>query len=168
MSRYRKQYEGVPLPIKKRPSGHWITTGLFSQTCGDYDTSVFSLEDPTEINHRVQPSLKDLYMECNDLTEYKFAMIVFGSWEYFEKVKASKVGVWFKKWNQELRMKMKSKAVEALVLASMEEGSKGIQAAKYIANHEWDKTSVRKTKEINEFEDDAKRIGLKLVNKAKA
>lgn len=81
------------------------------------------------------PSLRRLYMEMEDLTEYQFATTYFESWDHWRMLIDSK---WFLKhllkWRTELELKIKAKALAYLV----GEAKKGSFAAnKFIATKGW-------------------------------
>lgn len=123
------------------------------------------------------PDLHAIYMQCEDPTEYDFAMEAWGSWEHHEHMIAS--CKWFMdyltKWRSELQVQMKSQAIKALMKVATTDGNRGITAAKYISDFGWEKKAGRPTKaqtEKNKKEKaavaeetaaDAKRLGLRAV-----
>jgi len=121
-------------------------------------------------------SLRRLYMETNDPTEYKFAQAFVGSWRHFEYMCSLK---WFKEIIEELRMELeislKSQAITSMILVSNTEGAKGITASKWLADKGWEKKRGRPSREeiqrerkihasvSADVEEDAKRMGLHAV-----
>ncbi len=121
--------------------------------------------------------LHSMYMECQDPTEYKFAILAWGSWEHHEHM--TTLG-WFteylEKWRAELQVQMKSQAIKALMEVATQDGNRGITAAKYIASFGWEtkagrpsKAEALKLKRVqaavdHETKADAKRLGLHAVH----
>lgn len=96
--------------------------------------------------------LHDVYMQESDPTEYKFALRAFGTWEHFKKLEAL---AWFKyyllQWRDELEVKLRSEGIRNLTKAA-KEGTRGISAAKYLAEKGWEKKRGRPSKEEVERE----------------
>ena len=121
--------------------------------------------------------LHSMYMEYQDPTECSFAIGAWGSWEHHEHM--TTLG-WFteylEKWRAELQVQMKSAAIKALMEVAVEDGNRGITAAKYIASFGWEKKAGRPSKaEVlkskkahlaieNETKADAHRLGLHTVH----
>lgn len=68
-----------------------------------------------EYDYEGKLSLKRLYMEAADITEYKFAMSVFGSYECWENLIECN---WFRphamQWRKELTLKLKAEAIKEI------------------------------------------------------
>jgi hypothetical protein len=134
-------------------------------TLKDYD---YEDQDGTPL-----PSLKKIYMAFEDPTEYEFAIATFESWPHWEHLCSV---TWFneivQKWRDEMEVAMRSKAVKAIMKTAIDEGNKGTNAAKYIAERGWEKRAGRPTKAQvkkeakvqagirEEVEEDAKRLDL--------
>lgn len=90
--------------------------------------------------------LHDVYLQESDPTEYTFALRAFGSWAHFKKLESLD---WFmqhlKMWRDELEIKMRSDGIKELIKAS-KDGSRGVSAAKYIAEKGWEKKRGRPSK----------------------
>lgn len=120
----------------KDSMGRWFTKGLFWETCSPENKkwASYTLKDQ---EHEGLPSLKSLYLECADVTEYEFAKQYLGGWQHWKALKQSK---WFvqhhEEWQEELEVKMRSDAIRNIALRSKDD--KGYQAAKYIADKGWD------------------------------
>tara|TARA_Y100001973_G_C5198246_1_gene335798 strand:+ start:723 stop:1247 length:525 start_codon:yes stop_codon:yes gene_type:complete len=124
------------------------------------------------------PCLKDIYMDSNDPTEYTFAIQAFNSWDQWQKIKNNKaLQPYLEGWNEELEVKLRSKAMSSIVKEAVS-GKSSFNAAKFLATGEWkrqhtrgrpSKIEIEKEKKIQaklaeEFDSDAERIGLQLVN----
>ena len=104
--------QGLVLPIKT--DSYPLPTGaLFYEN--NYDVTPFTVftinENDKEVKGHKFYSLRKLYMEMEDPTEYEFAQAVFGSWDWWNLVKKSyKFKHEFEKWPVELELKLKAKA----------------------------------------------------------
>ena len=130
-------------------------------------------------------SMKEMYLEIADPTEYEFATQVLGSWEHWQKLCQCS---WFAPhrtlWQAELEDKLRSEGV-AIMREIAQSGNKGAAAAaKWLAEKGFNKevgmrspskrgrpskeevAAERKAavKELDETEEDAKRIGLVVNN----
>lgn len=116
--------------------GRWFTKGLFWETCSpeNKDWASYTLKDA---EHKGLPSLKQLYLACEDPTEYEFATQYLGGWAHWKALKQSK---WFapqyEEWVEELEVRLRSDAIRKI--AEHSRGEKGYQAAKYLADKGWD------------------------------
>ena len=125
------------------------------------------------------PSLRALYMEIADPSEYAFAMEAFGSWKHWLKIKASKaIEPWIEDWPIELEVKLRSQGIKS-VIEEAQKGKSRFQAAKALAEGFWNKKSSKRgrpskeevirerkiaAKLDEEFNADAERIGLQVIN----
>lgn len=157
----------------RAPDGRYLTQALFKETI---QTSVkktytppFTLK-PEDSGKCI--SMKRLYLEIADPTEYAFAMEVLGSWEHWLKLTNCE---WFQPyltaWREELELKLRSKGIKAMMDLAV---SGKDNAAKWLAEGGWNGKSKRgrpskaevtaerkkKAKMIEEVEDYASRIGL--------
>lgn len=76
-------------PIFKNGSGAWLLKALFFETSTDPDKSrvlyTFKPEDHI-VDGKTLPSLRRLYLEMEDDTEYYFAQEYFGGWPHWKKL----------------------------------------------------------------------------------
>lgn len=128
------------------------------------------------------PSLKKLYMEIADPTEYEFAMEAFGSWQQWLKIKSSKaIQKWIQFWPDELEIKLRSQGIKA-VAQEAKEGKNPFTAAKFLAKAEWKPSSSKRGRPSKEEVDrelkiaaqvdaeigeDAQRVGLRVLQGSK-
>ena len=123
------------------------------------------------------PSLRLLYLEVADPTEYLFAQRAFGSWKHWLKVKKNKLIYQFiQEWELELEVKLRSHGLRQIIEES-ESGKAKFNAAKYLSKGEWKNLSGRgrpskeeverelkvQTRLADSLDDDAERLGLTLV-----
>jgi hypothetical protein len=82
------------------------------------------------------PSLKKLYLQSNDLTEYDFALAYLDSWEHWERLCACS---WFEdylvSWRKELALKFKAAAIKRLQAEAVGDGRHSFSANKWIIDH---------------------------------
>jgi len=125
----------------KGGAGAYITQSLFYETRDAQFTPLMTLTEEDKIfEGKVLPSLRKIYMEESDPTEYNVAMRVFGSWRLWTKLCGNKkVMQYIQSYRDELEVKLRSEAVKALMETATQDGAKGTSAAKYIAEKGWDK-----------------------------
>jgi hypothetical protein len=124
----------------KGSNGKFLTESLFWETSRDRNTYKphFTLKP---LAHKGYPSLKLLYLQYQDPTEYTFAIGVFGSWQHWELLTSLD---WFKphieEWRKELTVLLQSSAARAAldVLSDADApAATKMQAARYIADQGW-------------------------------
>ena len=135
----------------RNPSGARYLKGLFYETLGsDKSTVVYTLKDH---DHKGYVSLYRLYMEANDLTEYRFAMSHLDGWEHWEMLTECE---WFKpvvaRWRKELELRMRAEALASIIETSKASSNpNAYHANKYLLEGAWklpgDKKAGRPTKE---------------------
>jgi len=98
-------------------------------TLGDYDRIVDGV---------TYPSLRGIYLDCEDPTEYKFAIKAFGSWKFWDRIKANKelCRLAFDSWREELDVLLVSKGVSS-VISEVGNGKGSFVAAKYLTERGW-------------------------------
>lgn len=150
-------------------SGRSRTQSLFLEL-GYGDEAIYTLkEDHWEYNGKIYPSIKKLYLEAEDPTEYEFANTWFMNWTHWQRVCENKaIKPYIEQWREELEIRLRSKAVRSL----MYEASKGsYQAAKWLADRGWDNRGAGRPSKLdkekrakvndviqNEFQDDVIRL----------
>lgn len=123
------------------------------------------------------------FVEERDITGYKWAMKYLHSWEHWERLQKCK---WFvvevQRWQEELRVLLRQEALAKIQEIAASGSPQAYQAAKFLANQEWDKPTRnrgRPSKEelkgelrdaaraLSREEEDAERIGLTVINGGK-
>ena len=97
---------------------------------------LYTLKDQ---NHDGYQSLYQLYMGYNDPTEVKFAQECFEGWEHWQMVVKA---TWFKpfieRWREELELRIRSKALQAILEEANDRYSKfKYEANKYLLSGQW-------------------------------
>lgn len=86
-----------------------------------------------ELEGKTYPSLKLLYLEVGDLTEYKFVQQHLYNWAHWEKLLNNAVlRRHIEEWRKELELKLRSDALTSLVKVASKPESTSTAAAKYI------------------------------------
>jgi len=158
----------------KDSAGKYITQNLFLEFSYDTEKAVYTFADEDkEYKGKVYPSLRRLYLETADPTEYEFATKYLWGWEHWQRILGNKVLLKeVERWREELEVKLRSRGVKAVL--SLTEGS--FNAAKWAADGGWnikrgrpskaEKERERKMREkaLEEVKEDASRI-IHLVRK---
>jgi len=109
-------------------NGVYLTRRLFREWYGREAPYCLSRKDKPGT-----PSLYRLYMECNDATEYEFAIKHLAGWEHWQILCNCN---WFqshlKKWRHELEVKLRSEAMKAIVLEGKSGGKNAFSANKFL------------------------------------
>ena len=126
----------------KDTNGNPMTQSLFLELgYGDY--AVYTLKDQDyEYKGKLYPSLKRLYLEEEDPTEYIFAERHLLGYQHWKRICANKVlSRYIEPWREELEIKLRAMAVRALRDMSQSENG-NFQASKFLADRGWDKNAV--------------------------
>lgn len=119
--------------------GRPLTQGLFLELNYDTDYAVFTFNDNDKIYKGIKyPSLKKLFLACEDPTEYEFATKHLLGWSHWQRMNENKVlKEHFDKWREEFEIKIRSEAIRSIVDMTAEGAN--FQAAKWLADKGWDK-----------------------------
>lgn len=145
----------------KDRQGRPLTQSLFLELGYKTEYAVYTLKDEDyEYEGKTYPSLKRLYLECADPTEYEFAIKHLLGWKHWTRIAENKV---IKKhvdeWREELEVKLRSEGVRnAIKLAK--DGT--FQAAKWVADRGWDKRAAGRPSEEEKMKEN--RVQEKLSN----
>jgi len=132
-------------------AGKPLTQSIFLEV-GYTAQAVYTLkEDDHYYEGKLYPSLKKLYIEMADVTEYEFANTYLLGWKHWKRICENKLlRAHIDEWREELELKMRSKGVKEAIKAA-ELG--GFQAAKWLADRGWsNKGAGRPSKEEIERE----------------
>lgn len=117
-------------------AGRPLTQSLFLEI-GYSDFAVYTLkEDDYEYNGKVFPSLKKLYLEEEDPTEYDFANKHLLGWRHWKRLCENKaIRKHIDEWRDELEIKIRCKGVKNIMF-SAQQGN--YQAAKWLSDRGWE------------------------------
>lgn len=124
-------------------NGNPLTQSLFLELAYNTDYAAYTLKNEDyDYKGIVYPSIKRLYLDFEDPTEYEVATRCFIDWDHWKRVCANKTILpYIESWREELEMKLRSRAVRDLInLTASESGS--FQAAKFLADRGWDKRAA--------------------------
>ena len=123
--------------------GRPLTQGLFLEVNYDEKYAVYTLKDYDHTyNGVIYPSIKKLYLQEEDPTEYLFATKYFLGWNHWMRICDNKVlNRYIVQWRDELEIKLRAMGVRALRDMSQTENG-NFQAAKFLADRGWDKNKV--------------------------
>jgi len=116
--------------------GRPLTQALFLET-GDYsDFALYTLKDVDhEYKGKIYPSIKKLYLEIEDPTEYRFVDKCFLNWKHWVRICENvKIAAHINEWRMELEIKLRSDAVKQAITHA-KNGT--FQAAKWLADKGW-------------------------------
>lgn len=143
MSEYEKSWRPDREKFKDDKGGY-ITQSLFLEV--GYDTTramyTFSDEDK-EYQGVTYKSLRKLYIEMADPTEYHFATTYLWGWEHWQRIVNNKLlAVEVEKWREELEVKLRAVGVRNIIRQSGD----SMVAAKWVADGQWSTTRQKKSK----------------------
>lgn len=124
----------------KDTMGSPLTQSLFLEIGYNTDYAIYTLK-AEDHNHNgiLYPSIRRIYLELEDPTEYEVASRCFINWDHWKRICENKlIRPHIDSWREELEVKLRSRAVKDLMnLCASENGS--FQAAKFLADRGWDK-----------------------------
>jgi hypothetical protein len=115
--------------------GKLLTQSLFLEL-GYNASAIYTLKDSDYVyGGKTFPSIKRLYLESEDPTEYEFATQHLCGWKHWQRLCANKViRAHIDEWREELEIKLRSRAIRQAIKQA-EEGT--FQAAKWVADRGW-------------------------------
>lgn len=135
----------------KDKMGRYITQGLFIDFKYDETYAQYTLEDEDKTyKGHLYPSLKRLYLEEEDPTEYNFATKYLYGWDHWLVIKNNKtLYAEIERWQEELEVKLRAKGIKSLFELN---DAKNFNAAKWVADGSWHTKRGRPSKEEKEKE----------------
>ena len=137
------------LDSRQRP----LTQSLFLEI-GYTEEAIYTLKEVDhEYNGKIYTSLKRLYLEMEDPTEYEFAVSYLLGWRHWERMCANVlIRKHIDEWREELDLKLRSRAIKQAMQAAASVGG-NFQASKWLADKGWqEKTTGRPKKDEVEKE----------------
>lgn len=122
----------------KDKQGKWLTQSLFLEM-GYKAQAIFTLEDKDrEYKGKTYKSLKRLYLELEDPTEYEVSTLHLGGWNHWKRLRGNKLlAKHLDEWKDELSIKLTAKGVKLAIQIATDGGT--FQAAKWLADTGWEK-----------------------------
>lgn len=137
----------------KSAHNHYKLKTLFFEYNGPGEDTLYTLsnEDYTCLsNGKTYPSVRRLYLELQDPTEYRVATELFGGYDHWQLlVNAKWFGHELDKWRKELELKMRSEALGHLIQSASLNSKDSFAARKFIIEGGWkpDKKGEKKVKQ---------------------
>lgn len=125
--------------------GRQMTQSLILEFQWNEDLAVYTITDEDkEFRGKFFPSLRKLYFEISDPTEYEFALTCFLSWDQWKRISENKAFAdTIEKWREELEVKLRSDGVRAII----KQAPGSFNAAKWTADGHWNVKRGRPSKE---------------------
>ena len=122
----------------KDEKGRYIVQGLFLEDRYNTDLAYYTLDgEDKDYKGTIFPSLKRLYLEEGDPTEYLFAKKYLYDWNHWQRMcRNSIVGKHIEQWREELKLYLRADGISAIIDAALNE--KHYQAAKWLADEGWE------------------------------
>lgn len=124
----------------KDEKGRYIVQGLFLEDRYNVDLSVYTLDgEDKNYKGKIYPSLKKLYIELGDPTEYIFARTYLFDWGHWQRMKRNAILVkHIEQWRNELELSLVAEGISTMLDLAVND--KSYQAAKFLADRGWDKS----------------------------
>ena len=120
-----------------------LTQGLFLETSyGNTENVIYTLKSRDHVyKGRKLFSIKRLYLEMEDPTEYQFSYEYFLDWDHWNRIKRNKtIASHLEGLEEELEVRLRAKGVSELIKHANSGNS--FQAAKWLADRGWDKRAA--------------------------
>lgn len=119
--------------------GRFITQGLFYEYRVEGINPLYSIKEFDFIlEGKTYPSLKKLYLELEDTTEYEFANTYFYNWEHWQRIQKNKLfAPLVANCREELEMKIRARALKTLIRVASAVDASSTTAAKYVLEKGW-------------------------------
>lgn len=155
--------------------GRFLTQSLFIELEFKKNTALYSLgEEDRTIKGITYPSLKRLYLELEDPTEYEFAITYFYSWPHWLRICQNiKLATFIDEWRAELEIKLRSRGIKKMIATAGSSTKDAVTASKWLSDRGWtkrkagapSKDEIARERKIaagisSEVEEDRKRLKL--------
>lgn len=132
--------------FKNAVGAHLLKPIFFELDDAEHSQSIYTLKEyDHEYNGRSYPSLRKLYVEAEDPTEYLFATEYLDGWVHWKKLSTA---VFFqpylKEWREELEVRLRAKALARMKVRAAGNEKDSLQADKILLSAGW-KTPEEKT-----------------------
>lgn len=160
---------GIEMSILVGSNGKRKTQALFLENNYQKEATDPAPYTLKEKDHKGKISLKRIYMEMEDPTEYMFAIAAFGSWTHWQVLKNTP---FFKPYAEQWKEELEAKIMAENILNIRKDAETNATSAKWLAEKGWipKATKGRPTKSqveserkaaakrLDELEEDAARI----------
>lgn len=102
----------------------------------DKSAVVYTLKDEDHLGY---PSLRRLYLEAGDPTEFKFAETALDGWDHWVSLsECSFFRPYLSKWRSELELKIKSAALARIMAEAKTSSKNSFMANRYLVERAWE------------------------------
>ena len=138
------------------PTGDFLTQGLFLEPTYDTRHAMYTFKDYDHtFKGKTYPSIKRLYLEMEDITEYDFANRYFYSWKHWKRILGNKILLRnIEEWREELEIKIRGQAVRNIIESTADNSQGSFQAAKWLADKGWDKRGAGRPSKAEKLKED--------------
>lgn len=130
---------GRPNKFKSEIGSHILKPIFFEHDNSDHLYSVFTLKDQDHTwKGQTYPSLRRLYVEMEDPTEYEFAVTYLDSWTHWKKItQASFFQEHLKEWREELEVRLRARALNRMKVRASSDSKDSFAADKILLAGGW-------------------------------
>jgi hypothetical protein len=128
----------------KDTMGRPLTQSLFLEPNYNVDYAYYTVDDEDKTyKGRVYPSLKRLYLEMEDPTEYEFATTYLLGWKHWNRLcENAIIRRHIDEWRIELELKLRAQGIRMM----LDQAEDNQQAAKWLAEGAWAKRGAGRPK----------------------
>lgn len=129
--------------LRTDSSRNLLTQALFLELKYDSERALYSIGEHDRLYEgKWYPSIRRLYLDTADPTEYEFAKRYFYSWDHWDRVSKNKlIAPYVEQWRDELAIALRSRALLAVIRAA--DGG-NVPAQKWVAEGLWKPRRVPK------------------------
>lgn len=116
--------------------GKPLTQSLFLEHGYNTEFAVYTFKDNDHLYEgKLYPSIKKLYLQMEDVTEYEFSNTYFLGWNHWCRLIDNKlIRQEINTWRDELEIKLRARAIKAMIKQA---DSGNYQASKWLADRQW-------------------------------
>ncbi len=139
----------------KNAANGYFTQSLFLEQGYDAEVAMYTFNDEDkEYKGKTFKSLKKLYLEMEDPTEYTFANKYLAGWTHWQRIVTNNVLLKeIENWRDELEVRLRSKGV----LNALKLGADSFTAAKWAADGHWNVKRGRPSRAEQKRDSDMRR-----------
>jgi hypothetical protein len=117
--------------------GKPLTQSLFLEIGYNTEFAVYTLKDEDHVyEEKIYPSLKKLYLEMEDPTEYEFANTYLLGWRHWKRLCENKaIRKHIDEWREELELKLRCRGIKYTIKAASDGN---FNASKWLADRGWE------------------------------
>lgn len=131
----------MTIKFRDETTGNFYTQGLFLElSYNDLRHAVYTLKDfDYEFKGKTYISIKRLYLETADPTEYEFAKKCFEGWSHWRRICSTTTSLhpYIEEWREELEIKLRSDGIKGVISEVKSQGKGALQASKWLADKGW-------------------------------